>query len=112
MATIVKPPSGTWKAVIRRKGWPTSSMAFRTKRDAEDWARRTENEMIRGVYVRRSSSEKKLLQDALKCYLKEFTPHKTPIHPTGGEDAGKAADQSARTGKSVNIKEGWITYPW
>lgn len=76
MATIVKTPSGTWKAVIRRKDWPTSSMTFRTKRDAEDWARRTEDEMIRGVYVRRSSSEKMLLQDALKRYLKEITPTK------------------------------------
>jgi hypothetical protein len=78
MATIVKTPSGSWKALIRRKGWPTSSMAFRTKRDAEDWARRTEDEMIRGVYVRRSPSQKILLQDALKRYLKEITPTKRP----------------------------------
>jgi hypothetical protein len=96
MATIVKTPSGTWKTVIRRKGWPTSTMTFRTKRDAEDWARRTENEMIRGVYVRRSSPEKTLVQDALKRYLKEITPHQTPIHPTGGKDARKAADCSTR----------------
>ena len=39
MATIVKTPSGTWKAVIQSKGWPTSSRTFRTKRDAEDWSR-------------------------------------------------------------------------
>jgi integrase len=53
-------------------------MTFRTKRDAEDWARRTEDEMIRGVYVRRSPSQKILLQDALKRYLKEITPTKRP----------------------------------
>lgn len=40
MATIVKTPSGTWKAVIRKIGWPTTAKTFRTKRDAEDWARR------------------------------------------------------------------------
>jgi hypothetical protein len=49
MATIVKTPSGTWKAVIRKIGWPTTAKTFRTKRDAEDWARRTEDEMVRGV---------------------------------------------------------------
>ncbi len=76
MATIVRTPSGTWKAVIRRKGWPTTAKTFRVKRDAEDWARRAEDEMIRGVYVRRSSSEKMLLQEALKRYLREITPAK------------------------------------
>ncbi len=78
MATIVKTPSGTWKAVIRRKGWPTTAKTFRTKRDAEDWSRRTEDEMIRGVYVRRSPSEKMLLQEALERYLREITPTKRP----------------------------------
>lgn len=51
MATLVKTPSGTWKALIRKTGWPTVAKTFRTKRDAEDWSRRTEDEMVRGVYV-------------------------------------------------------------
>jgi len=38
MATIVKTTSGTWKALIRKTGWPTTAKTFRTKRDAEDWA--------------------------------------------------------------------------
>ena len=42
MVIIVKSSAGTWKAVIRKAGWPTASKAFRTKRGAEDWARRTE----------------------------------------------------------------------
>ena len=46
MATLVKTPSGTWKALIRKTGWPTVAKTFRTKRDAEDWARRTEDEMV------------------------------------------------------------------
>ncbi|WP_339457423.1 hypothetical protein [Pseudomonas sp. EA_65y_Pfl1_P120] len=45
MATLVKTPSGTWKALIRKTGWPTVAKTFRTKRDAEDWSRRTEDEM-------------------------------------------------------------------
>jgi len=51
VATISKTPSATWKVVIRKRGWPTNIKTFRTKRDAEDWARRTEDEMVRGVYI-------------------------------------------------------------
>jgi len=76
MATIVKTPSGTWKAVIRKTGWPTSSKTFRTKRDAEDWARRTEDEMVRGVYIQRTLSERMTVEAALKRYLQEVTPTK------------------------------------
>lgn len=50
MATLVKTPSRTWKAVILKAGWPTTSKSFRIKRNADDWARHTEDEM-RGIYV-------------------------------------------------------------
>ncbi|WP_237173554.1 site-specific integrase [Paracandidimonas lactea] len=76
MATIVKTPSGTWKAVIRKTGWPTASKTFRTKRDAEDWARRTEDEMVRGVYIQRAPGERMTVEAALKRYLREVTPTK------------------------------------
>ena len=38
MATLVKTPAGSWKAVVRKIGWPATIKTFRTKRDAEDWA--------------------------------------------------------------------------
>ncbi|WP_434033349.1 tyrosine-type recombinase/integrase [Cupriavidus sp. a3] len=78
MATIVKTPSGTWKAVIRKIGWPTTAKTFRTKRDAEDWARRTEDEMVRGVYLSRAPSEKLTVSAALKRYLGEVSITKKP----------------------------------
>ena len=65
MATIIKTASGTWKAIIRKQGWPTTIKTFRTKRDAEDWARGVEDEMVRGVYIRRSVAERLLFSDAL-----------------------------------------------
>ncbi|HXU94710.1 MAG TPA: hypothetical protein VFP33_13750, partial [Gallionella sp.] len=77
MATIVKTPSGTYKALVRRQGWPTASKNFRTKRDAEDWARRTEDEMVRGVYIQRSASERLTLKNALERYLREVSPTKS-----------------------------------
>lgn len=76
MATIVKTPSGTWKAVIRKIGWPTTAKTFRTKRDAEDWARRTEDEMVRGVYLSRAPSEKLTVSAALKRYMEEVSATK------------------------------------
>ena len=69
---------GTWKAVVRKTGWPTNAKTFRTKRDAEDWARRTEDEMVRGVYIQRSASERMTLEAALKRYLADVTPTKKP----------------------------------
>lgn len=78
MATIVRTPSETWKAVIRKQGWPTTAKTFRTKRDAEDWARRTEDEMVRGIYIERGASERLTLAVALDRYLSEVTPTKKP----------------------------------
>jgi integrase len=78
MATIVKTPSGTWKAVIRKNGWPTTAKTFRTKRDAEDWARRTDDEMVRGVYLSRAPSEKLTVAAALKRYMDEVSATKKP----------------------------------
>lgn len=54
MATIVKTPSGKWKAVIRKLGWPTKCKTFRLKRDATDWARRVEDQMVRDVFIERA----------------------------------------------------------
>lgn len=76
MATITKAPSGAWKAIIRRTGNPTIAKSFRVKRDAESWARTTEDEIIRGIYISRSHSEKTTIKKALERYLKEVTPTK------------------------------------
>ena len=79
MPTIVKTDSGTWKAVIRKTGFPTTIKTFRLKRDAEDWARRTEDEMVRGLYVQRGPSERLTLEKAMQRYLAEVTPTKRPF---------------------------------
>jgi integrase len=76
MATIVKTDSGTWKALIRKIGWPTQSKTFRVKKMAEDWARRVEDEMVRGVFIQRSPSEKMTIAEALIRYEKEVMPTK------------------------------------
>jgi hypothetical protein len=88
MATIVKTPSGTWKALIRKQGWPTTSKTFRTKRDAEDWSRRTEDEMVRGVFITRSPSERMTFEAALNRYMSEVST--TKKLKTQSSEAGSA----------------------
>jgi integrase len=83
VATIIKRPSGNWKAVIRKAGWPLKAKTFRTKRDAEDWARRTEDEMVRGVHIVRAAAERLTLAEALKRYTAEVTPTKRPSSQEG-----------------------------
>ncbi|MDI1350682.1 site-specific integrase [Aquabacterium sp.] len=83
MPTIVKTDSGTWKAVVRKTGFPTTTKTFRLKRDAEDWARTTEDEMVRGMYVKRGPAEKMLFAAAIDRYLAEVTPSKRPFTQAG-----------------------------
>lgn len=93
MATIVKTSSGTWKALIRKTGWPTTAKTFRTKRDAEDWARRTEDEMVRGVYIQRASAERMTVEAALQRYLREITPTKRASTQAGEHKKAKVLIQ-------------------
>lgn len=78
MATITKTGSGSWKAIIRKSGWPTTGKSFRTKRDADDWARNVEDEMVRGVFINRADSHRLKLSVALDRYLSEVSPTKRP----------------------------------
>ncbi len=97
MATLVKTPSGTWKAVVRKSGFPTTAKTFRTKRDAEDWARSTEDEMVRGVYIKRAPAERMTVADALKRYLAEVSPTKRPA--SAASDARHSKQLTQHLGK-------------
>ncbi len=54
-----------WQAIIRKRGFPSQTKTFRTKRDAESWSKITESEMVRGVFIQRNDAERTLLSDAL-----------------------------------------------
>lgn len=97
MATIVKTPSGTWKAVIRRAGWPTTIKTFRLKKDADDWSRRTEDEMVRGLFIQRGPSERMTFEAAMKRYLSDVTPTKRPL--TQNTEKNRAGSLVAFFGK-------------
>jgi integrase len=74
-ATISKRKTG-WQAQIRRIGFPPLSKHFSTSSEAKAWARETESEMDRGLFVDRSEAERTTLEDILKRYRNEVTPSK------------------------------------
>lgn len=75
MAAFEQRESGYWQAKIRRRGHSTSR-TFRTKTDAEAWARQVEAEIDRGVWQCSREAETTSLRDALKRYQREVTPTK------------------------------------
>ncbi len=70
MATFRK-RSGSWQAIVKKKGFGQISRTFDTKTEAEAWARHLENEMDRGVFVSRKEAENTTLSEALDRYDRE-----------------------------------------
>jgi integrase len=87
MATIREKEKGQWHAQVRRTGWPARTETFRTRKDAEAWARDVESQMDRGIFVDRSAGERTTFGETIKAYIKEVT-EKRP-----GE-ASRAAEKS------------------
>jgi len=77
LATIVKTPAGTWKALVRKQGYPTTVKTFPTKRECQDWGRQVEVEMTKGV-VDRADSTKMSISAALDRYESQVTPMVAP----------------------------------
>lgn len=75
MATFQK-RSGSWRAIITRKGYPRLTRTFDSKADAERWAGDIEAEMRRGAFVDRREAEGTTLLEALDRYEREVTPRK------------------------------------
>lgn len=64
MATIREKGPYQWQVQIRRKGWPFQTATFRTKKDAEAWARQSEHAMDRGLFVDQSAGRETTLSQA------------------------------------------------
>ena len=81
MATIVKRKNGHedvigYQAKVRRKGYPPQSQTFKTRKEAEKWARDVEGEMDHGAFVSRSEGERTTFSDAADRYTREVLPEK------------------------------------
>jgi hypothetical protein len=76
MATIRELESGSWQAIVRRRGIKPSVKTFATKTDANRWARHIESEIDRGVFLDRSEGERTTMGELIDRYLAEVTPGK------------------------------------
>lgn len=75
MASISRRSKG-WQVQIRKQGYQSISKRFDKKADADAWARMTESEMDRGVFIDRTEAEKTTLAEILNRYLNEVSIHK------------------------------------
>jgi integrase len=76
MATITKRKTG-WSVQIRRKGYAGRSKTFKTKGDAQTWARQQETDIDRGNTPQCDRSLKtETLSGLIDRYLQEVTPTK------------------------------------
>lgn len=76
MATITKRGDKQWQVKIRKKGYPVQTKTLATKAQAEQWARLTESEMDRGVFVSTSLAEQTTLDQLFDRYANEILPTK------------------------------------
>lgn len=67
--------SGYWQAVVRRRGQPQQSKTFRTKTEAEEWARQVEAAIDKGSYVSAAAAERTTFNNLADDYEKDFAPH-------------------------------------
>lgn len=76
MATITKTQSDTFKVLIRKNGFPQQIKTFKTKADAQKWARLIESEIDRGVFIDRTEADKTTIGELIDRYIQEVTPLK------------------------------------
>jgi integrase len=73
MATIEKRGEFSYRALIRIKGYPSKSRTFMTKKDAERWAKQTETDIERGIFIDLREAQRTTLKDALSRYAQEIS---------------------------------------
>jgi hypothetical protein len=76
MATIRELESGKWQVQVRRRGIHPAVKSFKTKTEADRWARLLESEIDRGVFVDRAEAERATKGELIDRYLVEVTPLK------------------------------------
>jgi integrase len=69
-----------WRVRIIRTGFSPICKTFITRQDAEKWARLTESELERGLYISPVEAQRTTLADALDRYEREVSVHKRS-HP-------------------------------
>ncbi|MDP3537944.1 MAG: site-specific integrase [Azonexus sp.] len=76
MSSISHRGNYQFQATVRRKGYPTQSKTFESRRDADKWARDVETQIDQGVFKDRREAENTTLNDALERYRLTVTSAK------------------------------------
>ena len=85
MATIREKGPYQWEVQIRRKGWPYQNATFRSKKEAQAWARKVESEMDRGLFVDQTTGRETPLGELIDLYLKNVTANRPGEASRSGE---------------------------
>ena len=83
MASVIKTAEGSYRAFIRRTGAKGLSKTFKTKAEADRWARQTEAAIEAGNVVK--SAKGATVGDAITAYIKLRDEGKRPINPQSNE---------------------------
>lgn len=70
-----------WQARITKQGFPKQTRVFRTKSEAQAWAKVVESEMVRGVWQDRSEAEQTTISALLDRYVSEVLADKKHCAP-------------------------------
>ncbi|MGC8603521.1 MAG: site-specific integrase [Desulfomonilaceae bacterium] len=70
-----------WQVRVRKKGYPQQVKTFRTKAEAERWARTIESEMDRGAWLDRSEAERTTIGELLDRYAREVLAERKHCTP-------------------------------
>jgi integrase len=76
MATFDQRPNGKWRAQIRRTGFAAKAKTFRTKAEAEKWARSLETQLDKGFEIDVSEMRKTRVCDILNQFLEKKVPYR------------------------------------
>jgi integrase len=74
MAQVKQRSNGRWSVRIRRTGWPVQTRTFRTRADADAWARAVEREMDTNSFIPRDDAERTSFASAAQRYIAEVLP--------------------------------------
>jgi integrase len=83
VASVIKTREGSYRAFIRRTGAKGLSKTFKTKIEAERWARQTEAAIEAGAVVK--SARGATVGDAIKAYVQMREEGARPIAPQSNE---------------------------
>lgn len=76
MASITQTPDGSYRVKIRKRGYKPISRNFTRKGEAKRWARETETEMDKGMFISTIEAETTIVSDVMERYKEEVASTK------------------------------------